>query len=406
MRKMYSVTARPQRFTSTIQRYERLKKYYTYFGDLLNASPQELIELDDKAIQWFIATKYNPFGETPVGGVIMEFPMEAWEWDMLQRSAIADPNSVDTRVFDINIGEILKKVGSKKVSVGFSGGVDSTYLLAKCKSLELNVEAVNVSFEKYDESVGAKLIAEQLDVPFRQVRLSREIILHELPIIIEKLGTPHDRGGTIPTYFLCKNAEDVLVVGDYADTIFGPSMGSELRALKAGHLYWMTLIKQDLKEMTKLFKNLKISVNDFPFWVRTGEPPYNMIFWDIRSINTYGNRHRYCAFHRKDQEVLLPFADINLLQESIMQLGLHDLSGQNPKRYLRYLCGEYAGMHRCLAPKKPMCFRDMGFVVDKFLKPSILREMGLFNDVNFFKLSPSIKYLLSLLCLWWEVFLK
>lgn len=403
---MWSVKQRPQNFTCRMPLgLTTLTGVHPKFWPFT----ESFRELNDKAIQWYLTARYPAFGETFLKFVYMGKPYTHVEWEQFMTAC--DQETVpQLKFYDERITKILATLRGKHVTLGLSGGIDSTFLLAKCLQLDIDVEALCVYSPHYDETDAAFETAEYLGARYKQYLMTDSDVLSEIVNIVKELGIPHDRGATVPTYFLTKHAREVLVVGDYADTIFGPSMNSEIKCLTKGTRYIDTIPRIPYYKMKRIFKNPQApNIKDFPHWFGRAGRVETMMLWDICSTNTFGNRHRYTSFVGKDQDVVMPYCDVRMLEASLSDKALHIFTGRPTKKALRRICRNYVPKQyaKKLLNRHKKAFkidtRHYGFIVEKHLDPDVLHEMEIFKDINFYKLPMNIQYLLSLLCIWWRL---
>ena len=108
-----------------------------------------------------------------------------------------------------------------------SAGVDSAAVLAAMSSVmdPRRIRAFSVGFEEpdYDESVGARAVAEQFGVQHQVEVLSSGRLLELLPEVMDHMDEPLADHSIVPTYALCKFARQHVTValgGDGGDELF------------------------------------------------------------------------------------------------------------------------------------------------------------------------------------------
>lgn len=274
-----------------------------------------------------------------------------------------------------------------KITVGLSGGLDSTFILANLIDYDeryapgLNINALNISFGSYSEVEQAEKVAKFFGVSFRHVELKPADIKREFPTIVRKLCAPFDRGSVIPTYFLCKYADDLLVVGDSGDAIFKPSMKSDYRFLMGMPL---NKIYQKLSDadLNSIFRHPIF----LGFWQKEFFNPLNRLrYIELMSEIPYYYQYRYDVLKRDNQQILLPYQ-----QFSALDWGFRDYRASVPgKLYLRRWLKDKGLPINLLAKKKALkidpteyCFLDDLLDADLLLQTGLYKRRDFENEPN------------------------
>ena len=119
------------------------------------------------------------------------------------------------------IKEKINSLGSKKISIALSGGVDSTLVLALLRKSypDINIDAISIKFaNSIDETSMAAKIAEKFDANHHVVYL--ENYLSELPKAISQIKLPF---WDLHWYYVAKKSKtfsNILISGDGGDEIF------------------------------------------------------------------------------------------------------------------------------------------------------------------------------------------
>ena len=130
-----------------------------------------------------------------------------------------------------NFSDILKEVVNDQlvaevpVNILLSGGIDSSLIASVINSKERNVNAFNLSYKnkRYDESMKAQIIANQLDINLEIFEFDIKKNEHVINEIFEKLPEPISDPSIVPTYFLSKKVSKytkAVLSGDGADELF------------------------------------------------------------------------------------------------------------------------------------------------------------------------------------------
>ena len=130
-----------------------------------------------------------------------------------------------------NFSDILKEVVNDQlvaevpVNILLSGGIDSSLIASVINSKEKNVNAFNLSYKnkRYDESMKAQMIANQLGINLEIFEFDIKNNEHVINEIFEKLPEPISDPSIVPTYFLSKKVSKytkAVLSGDGADELF------------------------------------------------------------------------------------------------------------------------------------------------------------------------------------------
>ena len=120
------------------------------------------------------------------------------------------------------IKEIREKVGSGKVLLALSGGVDSSYIASTVKPMK----TYSVGFEVggFDETTFSKDLCDILHMSNAKKEISSDEFFDALPEVQYHSDEPHANLSAVPLYYLSQlAAKDVKVVlsGEGADEMFG-----------------------------------------------------------------------------------------------------------------------------------------------------------------------------------------
>jgi asparagine synthase (glutamine-hydrolysing) len=123
---------------------------------------------------------------------------------------------------------VMRRVqGMRKVTVAFSGGLDSSLVAFLAKKLGVEVELVHVSLENHPETAEAVRAAMELDLPL-QVHLYKDAdVERDLPTVIGLIEEPDPvkAGVGLSFYWAAQKAGEerlkVLLAGQGADELFG-----------------------------------------------------------------------------------------------------------------------------------------------------------------------------------------
>ena len=308
-------------------------------------------------------------------------------------------------LFDSFMTEYLRiRMFNARPLVAVSGGVDSTYLLAKCVQLfgRDGVEAINVRGSGYSESKEAYETCQALGVRLHEEEFNASEVV--VPMI-EELGMPIDRGSTIPVYVMCKWAEvnDMdLIVGDSADCVFAPGMSSHVRIMEHGEDPYP---KPNMSVLT-LFNNAK-KVALFEKYHHV-DPIHEAMLFDALHEIPYYYRMRYQQFS-PGTRVILPYQHPAILSRA-MCADIHRVTSpvKMPLRNLTYeilldKCDIMPETARRLTqrPKKALKIEasSLESVISRWAH--VPHDEPLFNqNCRVAELSPETQYTLALFNIW------
>jgi asparagine synthase (glutamine-hydrolysing) len=117
--------------------------------------------------------------------------------------------------------------GLSKVTVAFSGGLDSSIIAFLAKNSDVNVQLIHVSLENQPETEQAKKAAEKLELPIHICLYDREDVERALPKVLWLIEEPDSIKASIgiPIYWTAEKAAEmgfkVLLAGQGADELFG-----------------------------------------------------------------------------------------------------------------------------------------------------------------------------------------
>jgi asparagine synthase (glutamine-hydrolysing) len=173
-----------------------------------------------------------------VPGIVYKYERSSNEID--EYSVVLQPKKTiksKTKSFDICKNELsdlidlsLTNTVNADVPVGllFSGGVDSTVLLAKLKNIKPDIKAYTISFKEYpeyDESELASNICNDLDVDHKVIDFGKFSVNDYLHVCRNNYH-PFSDTSLLPSYLIHKNIKantdcKVVLSGDGADELFG-----------------------------------------------------------------------------------------------------------------------------------------------------------------------------------------
>jgi len=308
----------------------------------------------------------------------------------------------------------------------FSGGIDSTYLALQLKKRDCDFIALHIIYkDHYDESSSAAETAEMLDIPFKEIVIDNNVVADNVEQIIKDLGVPYDRGSVIPLWFLMKEVPEgrTIIAGDSGDCVFAPSMKAHIKALTEGltvHEAMFKLSDADIKRIFSVpnildYRDHILSYYSFLYSPLKPNSLEAHMLVDIFSEIPYYYRHRYFRFALVNkQRFLLPYQNVNLFCASLAMKDLHYFPTPPPspsKIYLRLMAAKECKFEKLKALLNPKgTFKvepeTYDFLADKYLDQGLLREMKIFNDIDWWKESARIRYLATLLCIYFNKVLR
>lgn len=118
----------------------------------------------------------------------------------------------------------LRLYADVPVGVYLSGGIDSSFIAAKAKSMGYNIETFTVGFldSRFDESKNAKKIADYLGLKSNIYYLNSHDLRDIFLKAIDKLDEPFADSSILPSYFLSQNVGKkykVVLSGDGGDEV-------------------------------------------------------------------------------------------------------------------------------------------------------------------------------------------
>ena len=138
--------------------------------------------LNESSIANILTLRYDP-SITPI------LPKKTWN-DFQTDNKIPNISFIEKQIED-EIKEKIDSLGTKKISIALSGGVDSTLVLALLRKSypEINIDAISIKFaNSVDETTMASKIAEKFNANHHVVYL--ENYLSELPKAISHIKLP------------------------------------------------------------------------------------------------------------------------------------------------------------------------------------------------------------------------
>ncbi|MGL5415352.1 MAG: asparagine synthase (glutamine-hydrolyzing) [Clostridium sp.] len=142
------------------------------------------------------------------------------------------------------------------VATFLSGGIDSSIITKVARDINPNIVSYTVGFdvEGYDETENAKRFAKDIGIENRNVKLTCEDYIRDLPEIIYYMDSPIADPSIIPLYFICKKVSEdykVILSGEGSDEFFGGyNIYTEDNSLKAFN-YMPSGIKSIIKGFAK-----------------------------------------------------------------------------------------------------------------------------------------------------------
>ena len=171
------------------------------------------IHLDPVTITNILTLRYDP---------TMRTLLPRLTWKDFTEDSISNPFDFVIKLLKEAIEKEISKLGSGKLTIALSGGVDSTLLLAMIRSMfpQVDIHAITVKIAgSVDESSSASKIAQNFEAEQHTVYI--ENYLQELPKAISIVKLPF---WDLHWYHVVKKASSlskVLVSGDGGDELFG-----------------------------------------------------------------------------------------------------------------------------------------------------------------------------------------
>jgi len=169
--------------------------------------------IDTNYVANMLTLRYDPTGRPP---------MKKRSWGDLTPSKAESPEKTTEDLISREVRRKVEEAKPRGVSIGLSGGVDSTLVLTIIRDLypSLPVTAVAVTFDdELDESDEARRIAGLFDCDFRVV--SVENPLKDLRRLVAMVGEPR---WNLYFYYVAQEAgrhSSVMFTGDGGDELFG-----------------------------------------------------------------------------------------------------------------------------------------------------------------------------------------
>lgn len=144
-----------------------------------------------------------------------------------------EPEEALLSQLDRTLAQAVQNQSSADVSIGafLSGGVDSSTVVALMQeqareSGAAPVQTFTIGFEesKYDESPYAQAVAHHLGTKHREMRVTAKMAQNVIPDLPRMYDEPFADSSQIPTYLVCKAAQQHVTValsGDAGDELFG-----------------------------------------------------------------------------------------------------------------------------------------------------------------------------------------
>lgn len=340
---------------------------------------------------------YFPWGRTLVEGIHITYPYDSDSlFEMF--NAVSHWDALDLDIIDRILTENLRAIQSdlsEPVYVGMSGGPDSSLLAAKLKALGINIKGFTVVASGIDEKEDAYRVAEELGIDIDVVTIYNDDILEELPMIVEKLGIPYDRGSLIPSYFIFKNyPRKTIVLGDGAEPIFEPSYRSRLRVAMGTEQYSHKLECLTLNDLHDLTGEWICIESPFIFQNKLT----HVALFDMISETPFYYLHKLVQLI-EEHTVHLPYIDPNLYAISLRMKELHVWYPY--RKHLYTLIGRYMNSKKVKQSKKALKIKIIPSVIQRYLDETILAEIGI--DPHQAK-DDWTRYILSLLSIWLKLF--
>jgi len=193
----------------------------------------EPIELTySELFQGFLGTNVNDKTKSCPTGSIVSISLKSgnsvvekyWHWPQREFSS----KSISLSDFEVLLENVVESqlVSDVPVAVLLSSGIDSSVIASIAKrKLVSGLSAFTLGFEDngWDESNGAKRVADYLDIDHRVVRYSYEELADLVPSVLKSMDVPIFDPATISMYALCKavsKSHRVAIGGDGGDELF------------------------------------------------------------------------------------------------------------------------------------------------------------------------------------------
>lgn len=380
--------------------------------------------LDPIGLQDLFLYRYPAFGRTLLEGVRLDPCVRASQIsDLLAKIAAGQVVGTDFTLVDGLIRAQLKTLSRNDVTIFISGGPDSTYLYALCHELGLSVTPMTITAPGVDDTERAAAVAEYFGDTLQVQELTVESILHDLPEIVYRLGTPYDRGSVLMTFMMLQCGGDEIVVGDSGDLLFAPSFKSHYDAIE--HENYNMCRLSDYAHMV-LFSGTKAYTKNEAYGGRRTRFPFvgnlhGAMLFDALSEVPYYYAHKFAALrlstrggvrgtrqYAEPKRVLAPFMHQQLFELALEQNDLHDkltYKGPLQKMISRYV-PESAGIVR--QDKAAFKLNPPREVFDTYFDGELLISYGVLNpefDVSLLNQcieAEWVKYQLALTSIWFN----
>jgi len=169
--------------------------------------------IDTDYVAYMLTLRYDPTGRPTI---------RKRSWRDFTPLEVESPERTVEDLVSREVRRKIEEVKPKRVSIGLSGGVDSTLVLTmiRCLYPSLPVTAVAVTFnDELDESDEARRIAELLECDFKVVTVDNP--LKELRKLVAIAGEPR---WNLYFYYVAQEAGrrgSVMFTGDGGDELFG-----------------------------------------------------------------------------------------------------------------------------------------------------------------------------------------
>lgn len=270
------------------------------------------------------------------------------------------------------------------------------------------IEVINISIPGYSEQSTFFPIIEKLKTPYRTIEISESTYIKAFPEAIEKLGLPIDCGSLITTYLLLKESNDILFVGETADTLFLPTFRGHIEFLNGNRTLKELLLKMSKSEQITLFPS------SFDLCFNLKEIFYeenkilSLLKYELKSVFPYWDI-RYRLLSREKQTVYLPYANLNTFKLTLSMQDLHNVTFPS-KIFLRFIAmskwGDILPQNLFLTEKKPFIRNKTldYLIIDEYFDPELLEDTKIFRkDLDWDKFNTHFKYFGALLSIWLRI---
>ena len=236
---------------------------------------------------------------------------------------------------------VREAVTGKKTAVAFSGGLDSGILSVISKG-HADVTLYTVGVEGAYDVIAAEEAARAMELPWRHILISEDILENEMPEMIRMTGTvnPITISFEIPLYMVLKHSsEDVVLSGQGADELF------------AGYSKYVGLSKEESSDMMKSDMMQLLSVT--LVHERTVADSFGKkVVYPYLDENVMRSTDRMNIYGAGEEEERKP-----VLRDVARSLGHPELA-EKRKKAAQYGSGTMATM-RSMAKRRKMTVREM-----------------------------------------------